>query len=105
MDLERSFLIEALYVFISRTIFTSYQLEELDKAFKEAHYPDVYAREVLSLKTDLPEDRIQVSHPGRSSCVTFLHSSQSSPLDGAESFAIDAILTAKYWPLQSCELL
>jgi len=45
----------------SRTIFTSYQLEELEKAFKDAHYPDVYAREMLSLKTDLPEDRIQVS--------------------------------------------
>ncbi|XP_055335458.1 visual system homeobox 2-like [Paramacrobiotus metropolitanus] len=43
-----------------RTIFTSYQIEELEKAFKEAHYPDVYAREMLSLKTDLPEDRIQV---------------------------------------------
>ena len=47
--------------FYFRTIFTSYQLEELEKAFKDAHYPDVYAREVLSLKTDLPEDRIQVS--------------------------------------------
>jgi len=35
-------------------------LEELEKAFKDAHYPDVYAREMLSLKTDLPEDRIQV---------------------------------------------
>ncbi|XP_070571105.1 visual system homeobox 2-like isoform X2 [Ptychodera flava] len=43
-----------------RTIFTSYQIEELEKAFVEAHYPDVYAREVLSLRTDLPEDRIQV---------------------------------------------
>ncbi|KAK8402160.1 hypothetical protein O3P69_001330 [Scylla paramamosain] len=41
------------------TIFTSYQLEELEKAFKDAHYPDVYAREMLSLKLDLPEDRIQ----------------------------------------------
>ena len=50
-----------LFYFISfRTIFTSYQLEELEKAFKDAHYPDVYAREMLSLKTDLPEDRIQV---------------------------------------------
>lgn len=47
-------------VFPFRTIFTSYQLDELEKAFKEAHYPDVYQREVLSLKTDLPEDRIQV---------------------------------------------
>ena len=43
-----------------RTIFSQYQMEELEKAFREAHYPDVYQREMLSLKTDLPEDRIQV---------------------------------------------
>lgn len=43
-----------------RTIFTSFQQEELEKAFKDAHYPDLYAREVLALKIDLPEDRIQV---------------------------------------------
>ena len=49
-------------IYFSRTIFTSYQLEELEKSFKEAHYPDVYAREMLSLKTDLPEDRIQVTN-------------------------------------------
>ena len=44
----------------SRTIFTSHQVEELEKAFKDAHYPDVFARETLAVKTDLPEDRIQV---------------------------------------------
>uniref|UniRef100_A0A1B0BQQ1 Homeobox domain-containing protein n=1 Tax=Glossina palpalis gambiensis TaxID=67801 RepID=A0A1B0BQQ1_9MUSC len=43
-----------------RTIFTSNQLEELEKAFKDAHYPDVSARELLSMKTGLAEDRIQL---------------------------------------------
>jgi len=52
---------QCVYIWKCRTIFTSYQLEELEKAFKDAHYPDVYQREVLSLKTDLPEDRIQAS--------------------------------------------
>ncbi|CAI4232396.1 unnamed protein product [Auanema sp. JU1783] len=43
-----------------RTIFTQYQIDELEKAFQEAHYPDVYAREMLANKTELQEDRIQV---------------------------------------------
>ena len=46
----------------SKIRFFFIKLDELEKAFKDAHYPDVYAREMLSLKTDLPEDRIQVGN-------------------------------------------
>ncbi|KAL1284327.1 Visual system homeobox [Trichinella pseudospiralis] len=43
-----------------RTTFTQSQIEQLERTFQDAHYPDLYAREMLSVKTDLPEDRIQV---------------------------------------------
>ncbi|EFO24872.1 hypothetical protein LOAG_03611 [Loa loa] len=43
-----------------RTIFTQFQVDELEKAFQEAHYPDIYARELLAMKTEIAVDRIQV---------------------------------------------
>jgi homeobox protein aristaless-related len=44
-----------------RTSFETEQLELLEKAFEETHYPDLKTREELSERAGLSEARIQVN--------------------------------------------
>ncbi|XP_028410334.1 retinal homeobox protein Rx-A-like [Dendronephthya gigantea] len=43
-----------------RTVFTRYQLEQLELAYRISQYPDVEARDSLAKKVDLEEGRVQV---------------------------------------------
>eukprot|EP00112_Aurelia_sp_Birch-Aquarium-sp1_P020526 Seg531.2 transcript_id=Seg531.2/GoldUCD/mRNA.D3Y31 product="Homeobox protein ceh-10" protein_id=Seg531.2/GoldUCD/D3Y31 len=43
-----------------RTIFSNKQIDELEKAFRDSHYPDVHRRDILARKTKLSDGRIQV---------------------------------------------